>query len=84
MRNVLEKLILNKILLTPQFFQKKNMLKTTGKPIKWIICFSPVLSKVFLQKSFTKNHEICRKLKKSVLGPAVYNPPRGITPKTKI
>ena len=62
----------------------ENTQKTTGKPIKWIICFSPVLSKVFLQKNFTKNHGICRKLKKIVLGPAVYNPPRGKTSKTKI
>ena len=42
----------------------KNTQKTTGKPIKWIICFSPMLSKVFLQKSFTENHEISCKFKK--------------------
>ena len=59
------------------------MLKTTGKPIKWIICFSPVLSKVFLQKSFTKNHKNCRKLKKSVLGPVVHKPPQGYNLKDK-
>ena len=36
------------------------------------------------KRASQKNHEICRKLKKSVLGPAVYNLPRGTTPKTKI
>ena len=52
--------------------------KTTGKPINWIICFSPVLSKVFLQKSLTiKIMKFVVNLKKSVLGPAVYNPLRG-------
>ena len=61
---------------------RKNMFKkTTGKPIKWIICFSPVLSKVFLQKKIMK---LVVNFKKSILGPAVYNSPRGITPKTKI
>ena len=53
------------ILMYPDFFSRlfvwagqkhwpMSEKKTTGKPIKWIICFSPVLSKVFLQKSFTK------------------------------
>ena len=28
--------------------------KTTGKSIKWIICFSPVLLNVFFDKIFTK------------------------------
>ena len=35
------------------FFEVQNELlyqKTTGKPIKWIICFSAVLSKVFFYK----------------------------------
>ena len=62
---------------------KEKILETTGKPIKWIICFSSLLSKLFLQKSLKNNNEICRKLKKN-LGPAVYNPPRRTTPKTKI
>ena len=36
------------------FYDRLIIKKTTGKPINWIICFSPVLSIVFLQKSFTK------------------------------
>ena len=61
--------------------------KTTGNPIKWIICFSVFASVIesFLTKDLhKKNHEICRKFKKYVLGPAVYNPPRGKTSQTKI
>ena len=33
-----------------RYFLYRNGKKTTEKPIKWVICFSPVLSKVFFYK----------------------------------
>ena len=46
--------------------------------------FASAIKSFVTKELHKKNHEICRKLRKSVLGPAVYNPPRGITSKTKI
>ena len=46
--------------------------------------FASVLKSFLTKELHKKYHEICRKLKKSVLSPAVYNPPRDKTSKTKI
>ena len=49
------------------------------------ILFASVIKSFLTKELHKKNHEICRKFKKkSVLDPAVYNPLRGITLKTKI
>ena len=54
-----------------------------GRTIKNIV-FRQCYQKFSYKRAPQKNHEIFRKLKKSVLRPAVYNPPRGITSKEKI
>ena len=62
---------LDKIIISPKQIikppkkikpSKKKFKKTTDKPIKWIICFSPVLSKVFVEKNFTKKIVVFNKL----------------------
>ena len=48
------------------------------------LLFASVIKSFLTKELHKKIMEFVVNLKKSVPGPAVYNPPRGITPKTKI